>query len=221
MLLSVAFTLASAHINVPAGAIDYPSIKATLEAHRSRLSAAYVVCAPDHQQAFLDSTRTIVEDALINRFLPAWYGTPWDFNGTTRTPGQGVIACGYFITTVLRDAGFLIPRVKWAQLAAEPMILKIAPQAERFRNADVPTVEQWLLTQGDGIYAVGLDNHVGFITVQGATVRFVHSNYYQREIGVMADPLKGNNPFAHSRYRVIGKLLDDAMMIKWLQGTSW
>jgi hypothetical protein len=221
MLLSVAFTLASAQISVPAGAIGYPSIKATLEAHRVRLSAAYGVCAPDHQQAFLDSARTIVQHEIIGRFLPAWYGTPWDFNGTTRTPGQGTIACGYFVTTLLRDAGFLIPRVKWAQLAAEPMILKIAPQAKRFSNMEVAMIEEWLLSQGDGLYAVGLDCHVGFITVQGGIARFVHSNYYQREIGVMAEPLNGNNPFAHSRYRVIGKLLNDAMMIKWLQGTSW
>src|SRR5215213_4309464 len=186
MLLSLAFTLASAPINLPAGAIDYPSIKATLEGHRSRLSAAYVVCAPDHQQTFLDSARMIVETALIHQFLPAWYGTPWDFNGTTRTPGQGQIACGYFVTTVLRDAGFLIPRVKWAQLAAEPMILKIAPKAKRFSNVGVPVVEQWVLSQGDGLYAVGLDNHVGFITVRGGEAQFVHSNYYHREIGVMA-----------------------------------
>jgi hypothetical protein len=33
----------------------------------------------------------------------------------------------------------------------------------------------------------------------------------------MAEPLKGNNPLADSRYRYIGKLLDDAMLGHWLQ----
>lgn len=138
----------------------------------------------------------------------------------TRVPGKGSIACGYFVNTVLQDAGFNIPRILWSQLAAERMILKVAPHVRRFRDVSVVTVEQWLAEQGDGLYAVGLDSHVGFVTRRKGINRFVHSNYYQRDIGVMAEPLSGHNPFAHSRYRVIGKLLDDAMMRAWLQGTS-
>jgi hypothetical protein len=165
--------------------------------------------------------RACVLRSLTNELLPEWYGTPWDFNGTTRLPGQGMIACGYFVTTVLRDAGFHIPRIRWAQLAAEPMIRRIAPKAKRFHETEVSTVEAWLRAQGDGLYVIGLDNHVGFITVQQGKAQFVHSNYYQREIGVMSEPLQGKNPFAHSHYRVIGKLLDDAMITKWIQGASF
>ena len=168
----------------------------------------------------LDSARTILFDALTEKLLPAWSGTPWDFNGMTRVPGQGTIACGYFVNTVLLDAGFDLPRIRWSQLAAEPVILKLAPKAKRFRDKPVTAVEAWLTEQGDGLYTVGLDNHVGFITRRNGTSRFVHSNYYHREIGVMAEPLNGENPFAHSRYRVIGKLLDDQMMEAWLKGTS-
>ena len=31
---------------------------------------------------------------VVDSLLPCWYGTPWDFNGITETPGQGKIACG-------------------------------------------------------------------------------------------------------------------------------
>lgn len=168
----------------------------------------------------LDSARTILFEALADRLLPAWYGTPWHFNGMTRVPGQGTIACGYFVNTVLLDAGFELPRIRWSQLAAEPVILKLAPKAKRFRDKTVADVEKWLGEQGDGLYTVGLDSHVGFITRRSGTSRFVHSNYYHREIGVMSEPLDGENPFAHSRYRIIGKLLDDTMMEAWLHGTS-
>lgn len=168
----------------------------------------------------LDLARTILYDAIRDKLLPAWYGTPWDFNGMTRVPGEGTIACGYFVNTVLLDAGFKLPRIRWSQLAAEPVILKLAPQAKRFRDKPVADVEAWLSEQGDGLYTVGLDNHVGFITRWNGVTRFVHSNYYHREIGVIAEPLDGDNPFAHSRYRIIGKLLDDTMMAAWLQGTS-
>ncbi|MBP7513967.1 MAG: hypothetical protein KA791_05440 [Flavobacteriales bacterium] len=190
-----------------------------LQENRTAL-ARTLVSDSTAKEHLLDSARTILFDALSDKLLPAWYGTPWDFNGTTRVPGEGTIACGYFVNTVLLDAGFDLPRIRWSQLAAEPVILKLAPKAKRFRDKPVTAIEAWLTEQGDGLYTVGLDNHVGFITRRSGTSRFVHSNYYHREIGVMAEPLDGDNPFAHSRYRIIGKLLDDNMMEAWLQGTS-
>lgn len=71
-------------------------------------------------------------------------GTPWDFNGTTRILGEGTIACGYFVTTVLQDVGFDLPRYRWGQLAAEPMIRKVAPAGKPFSNAAVSTLKAWL-----------------------------------------------------------------------------
>src|SRR5688572_15466983 len=50
---------------------------------------------------------------LINYKIPLyWTGTPWDFNGVTRKPGEGKIACGYFITNTLTDLGFTLERIK-------------------------------------------------------------------------------------------------------------
>lgn len=34
----------------------------------------------------------------------------------------------------------------------------------------------------------------------------------------MSEPLEGNNPLAHSRYRIIGHLLGDEMTRAWIQG---
>lgn len=74
---------------------------------------------------------------------------------------------------------------------------------------------------GDGLYLVGLDCHVGFIIVKDETIKFVHSNYYQPEIGVMSEGIISENPLNDSRYRVIGKLLSDKMMIKWINETAY
>src|SRR5687768_9423034 len=56
------------------------------------------------------SKKRLLEEAkkkfLLNietRLFPFWEGTDWDFNGTTEVPGKGSIACGYFVTTILRD----------------------------------------------------------------------------------------------------------------------
>ena len=200
-------------------ATDYQRTVERLNARRLVLASAWRSDSAA-RALLLDSARTILFNAITEKLLPCWYGTPWDFNGMTRVPGQGTIACGYFVNTVLQDAGFVLPRIRWSQSAAEPLTLKLAPDAERFRDRTVSEVEAWLARQGDGLYKVGLDNHVGFITRRNGKSLFVHSNYYHREIGVMAEPLDGDNPFAHSRYRIIGKLLNDRMMESWLQGTS-
>ena len=38
---------------------------------------------------------------LTDKIFPYWYGTDWDFNGTTQKPNEGKIACGYFVTCLL------------------------------------------------------------------------------------------------------------------------
>jgi hypothetical protein len=199
---------------------SYADLKLAIEARRLAFRAAYTSTDSLGRAAIVDSARAYLFDRVTLDVLPAWHGTRWDFNGTTRTPGHGTIACGYFVNTVLQDAGFRLPRVKWSQMAAEPITLKTCHMVKRFRDRPVSEVAAWLKAQGDGLYKVGLDNHVGFIVKRGSSIRFVHSNYYQRDVGVMSEPLEGNNPLAHSRYRIVGRLLGDAMMIAWINGAD-
>ena len=44
--------------------------------------------------------------ALEKAAFPPRLGTPWDFYGAGDTPGQGQIACGYFIAASLDAIGF-------------------------------------------------------------------------------------------------------------------
>ena len=195
-------------------------MKQAIEAQRLRFEATYEQADRSARTALIDSARVYVFDRITSDILPAWNGTPWDYNGITRTPGQGKIACGYFVNTLLQDAGFRLPRIKWSQMAAEPITVKTCHVMKRFRDRPVSEVEAWLRAQGDGLYKVGLDSHVGFIVVRDGLARFVHSNYYQREVGVMSEPLEGNNPLSHSHYRIVGRLLGDAMMIAWITGAD-
>ena len=153
--------------------------------------------------------------------FPKWFGTPWDFNGTSTVPKKGLIACGYFVTTVLQHSGFKIPRVKWAQMASEGMIKKICKDIKRFHNAPIEQVAAYLNKKPDGLYIVGMDSHVGFLYRTGTKMRFVHSNYYQAQIGVMSEELAGQNPLDDSGYLVIGRLFDDEMIRKWIEEKSW
>lgn len=153
---------------------------------------------------------------IIEELFPHWYGTPWDFNGTTQIPKKGKIACGYFVTTILRDAGFDIPRIKWAQMASETMIKRVTKNIKRFSNAKIETIEDYIHQKGDGLYIVGLDSHVGFVYKSGQIIRFVHANYYQRQKGVMSESIHTKNPLKDSKYRVIGKILHKVMVTNWI-----
>ena len=145
---------------------------------------------------------------IDKKLLPYWLGTTWSFNGTTQVPGKGSIACGYFVTTLLRDAGIKLERVKLAQLASEDMI-KILCKKEnikRYHNTSINDFVSSVKKQGYGLYVVGLDLHTGFVLCDSSQdVYFIHSSGIPpycvvKEMGITS-PLLIN-----SAYRVLGKL---------------
>jgi len=194
---------------------SYEDLKTEISNKRSELSQAYL-SAGINKDSVISYTQKFLFNKIVNEIFPFWYNTKWSFNGTTASPRNGSIACGYFVTTVLKDAGFNIPRVNWARLPSESMILKLNKDVKRFRNRTAAEVEAYISSNEKGIYIVGLDIHVGFLIKDGTNVMFVHSNYYRPEIGVMKENLAGDNPFADSSYRVVGKILQMEMIEKWL-----
>src|SRR5687768_1120080 len=129
---------------IPAAAIadaqsDYATVLAALEAQRAALAAHYRAARLSAtRKAVLASAREAALRTIAAELIPAWLGTPWDFNGTTETPQQGRIACGYFVSTVLRHAGFRVERVRLAQQASERIALTLSQPVEiqRFRGSD-------------------------------------------------------------------------------------
>ena len=63
----------------------------------------------------LDSVKKSFTELLLNKIIPYWYGTTWSFNGHTSKPNQGEIACGYFVSTTLKDMGLKLNRYCLAQ----------------------------------------------------------------------------------------------------------
>lgn len=189
---------------------------------KDSLQSVYNEASFAKKDSVIDGTRQFILNTVANDIFPYWYGTPWDFNGHSKIPRQGKIACGYFVTTVLLDAGFNVPRIKWAQSASEVFIKKLAPNnLQRFSNKPASEVEEYLRYAGPGLYVVGLDNHVGFIVVRNDSIQFVHANYYEPDIGVMSQEIDSENPLKNSNYRIIGKLLTDEMVINWLLSTPY
>ena len=163
---------------------------------------------PSIQQAAAP-LRSLTERAFDDKLAAIhenWMGTKWDFSGVTRTPRQGAIACGYFVTTTLEQAGVKLERVRLAQVASEQMILALTKRetVKRYSNASLDAFLTGVKQQGEGYYIVGLDNHTGFlkVTSQGE-VKFIHSGPGR---GVVNERPEGAPELAGSKYRVTGKL---------------
>ncbi len=167
-----------------------------------------------------DEARGVVLESISEDIFPAWYGTLWDFYGTTETPGEGQIACGYFVSTVLRDAGFEVQRVRLAQQASENIIKSLVPAEDirRYSREDVDVVLDGIESQGDGLYLVGLDYHVAFVLREGERLDMCHSSVLDPG-AVVCEPAR-TAPAMVSGYHVTGRLLREPMLEAWLAGAS-
>ena len=200
--------------------VKYSQLKKDIKEKQMSFKKAYR--SSTNKDSILTSAREYLFNTATQQIFPSWYGTPWDFNGISQNPKEGKIACGYFVTNTLIDLGFKLPRYKWAQSIGEDYIVKLAPNdIQRFSGDDINTVKKALTKSGDGLYLVGLDNHVGYLVVEQDTFRFVHSNYYQPEIGVMSEEIDSGSPISDSEYRVIGKLFSDKMVENWIIGYAY
>ena len=201
---------------------DYSALLQEITTARNVFHESYIRADSTEKYNVVVKAREFLLNQITAEIFPQWYGTKWSFYGTTRIPRQGEIACGYFVTTVLDDAGFNIPRIEWAKSASEVFIKKLAAgNIKKFSDKSISEIENYLMKTGNGLYIAGLDNHVGFVWVDGDVVKFIHSNYYQPEIGVMSQEISSDNPFSNSRYRVIGKLFSDEMIINWINRTAY
>jgi hypothetical protein len=160
------------------------------------------------QQFFINS--------LTKHIFPFWYGTRWSFYGNTTTPGDGSLACGYFVTTTLSHAGVKLNRVKLAQCASEEMIRSLV-QKQNITHFNGLTLQNFIsgITQkGKGIYIVGLDNHTGFIYIDSTNeVRFIHSSG-RFPFGVINEKAAESVVLEKSIYKVVGKISDDDVFLK-------
>ncbi len=199
----------------------YAEVRQRIEEARLGLARRHAQCeSPSDKAQVLDQARETLVTAVSDDIFPQWFGTPWDFNGTTETPGEGKIACGYFVTTVLRDVGFKVQRVLLAQQASELIIKSLTSEAHirRFSDTPIETFVGAIHDLGPGLYVVGLDIHTGFILHDDEGVWFVHSSYVY-PVEVLKEPAQTSPILRSSRYRVVGKVsADDELLVKWLQG---
>lgn len=193
---------------------DYAEVRTRLEQERVALAKDF----DKHPAKTIARAREILVETLRDDLLPAWNGTAWAMNGTSQVPHEGAIACGYFVSTTLLHAGFHVERVRMGQQASTYISRSLVDYESMWRTSDQPidAFVDRLRKGGDGIYLVGLDNHVGFVIVDGEDTWFHHSG--PGNAGVRREPARTASFLSTSRYREAAKLLDDALVERWLRG---
>lgn len=197
-------------------------LRKDMERWRVHYAREYRAAATSADQArVLQDARGLLEHSMPE-LMRCWLGTPWDFNGTAKTPGEGKIACGYFVTTVMEGAGFRVKRAELAQQASQNILLSFLPQNALRLRVGVPYKTFRIETERSetGIYIVGLDTHVGFLVVKDQSYTFIHSSGSRPWCVVEENP-DDAHVLERSNYRVLGNLTaSDAVVKKWLVGDA-
>ena len=188
---------------------DYPNLLVDLDSTRIKLNA----------EKRLGSSGEILSYLIADSLAPYWVGTPWNFNGISRQPQTGSIACGYFVFGLLEDAGFNIARVKLSQAASETAIKAIVEEEhiKRYRQKSIEDFVEAMKEWGDGIYLVGLDYHIAMIQVKGDKCHMIHSSVYHPGTVVIEDAAE-SLALIYTDYRVVGKLNNQQTFQGWLEG---
>lgn len=199
----------SPHANIVSG---YENAKIHIAQLRTQLRQQHITDTAALQAYFVH--------AIADSIIPYWYGTVWDFNGTTQTPRNGAIACGYFVTTVLRDAGLVLNRVKMGQSSSEDITYAFCRRNDikLFYDKPLATMLKYVQSKGFGLYIIGLDSHVGFLYNDGSATWFIHAKWFD-EKAVVKEDAATSAVLYYSNYRMVGKISNNASLLhKWVYG---
>ncbi|MCF8296559.1 MAG: hypothetical protein K9J13_03355 [Saprospiraceae bacterium] len=199
---------------------SYANLKTTMIAKQQEFKQAYnLLTDSSEKKAFRDSTAKFLTDKLLNDFIPHWYGTEWDYNGTSEIPGSGYIACGYFVSTTLKHLGFNLNRYKFAQQSGlnGAKTIQMGEKLKKYYSRNDSQIPETLVKElKPGLYQVGLSCHVGYLLIKNQKAWFIHSNYFHS--GVMIENAAHSDAFASTIYIISDITFNDKLIGKWILG---
>ena len=118
--------------------IKYEVLKKQLADERLLLRNRYLAAKTTQEQdAVISDTSALLEHSMPE-LMRCWLGHPWNFNGTATVPGEGKIACGYFVSTIMRDTGFGVKRIKLAQQPSQRIIKTFVSRKKMWIKTEMP-----------------------------------------------------------------------------------
>ena len=167
-----------------------------------------------------DHIRTAFTNQLVDKIIPHWYGTPWSFGGHTTIPNEGKIACGYFISTTLRDMGIKLNRFTLAQkspIDEAKMISCGAVISQVTQDTPEKAIEEIDSLTKEGLYFIGFDEgHVGYLLKRDGALFLIHSNYFS-PVSVCMESLKESRVFKKfTKFHIVAISHNDTLLQRWL-----
>lgn len=208
--------------------VGYDALRVRIAEERDRLAADLARATSDAtRRVVLAQAREALRRAIVEQLFPAWMGTRWAFHGTTERPrGPEGIACGWFVATILAHAGLrLESRRRFGQataLAIAKALVPAKPAHHRVFSVPAQVLEQKLRSFGEGLYVLGLDCHVGFVSVRASAARVIHASYTGRRV-VVDEPIVASEVIDRSRaagYFATSLFADDGLARAWLAKTT-
>lgn len=138
---------------------SYDSVKIAACARRDSVRGVFQSAETELQrEQIINEAGKLLTDQIVYELIPFWYRTRWSFEGHTEVPRNGTVACGYFVSTVLRDAGFKINRFKLAQgsPSTEAYSISVMDSVKLLEGLPYSKVLEYFLTRDDGLYFAGL-----------------------------------------------------------------
>lgn len=168
----------------------------------------------------IDSVKRTFGDQLTNQIIPFWYGTGWSFGGYTSVPKKGKIACGYFVSTTLKDMGLNLNRYRLAQKSPidEAKAISCGAEIMTISHEDpelaLAKIKEHIKT---GVYFIGFDTgHVGFLVKKKGALFLVHSNYLS-PVSVCIEPLASAKVFrTFTKFHLVDISHNEKLIQKWL-----
>lgn len=186
---------------------------------QAELAKVYLEASPQEKTKIIKQAKEAIFHGITQELLPFWNETEWDFNGITKEPTKGVIACGYFVATILQQAGIELDRRKMGQASSTDLVKALCQNStiQSFKKKDFKNFWRYLSQKApDGLYIIGLDKHTGLIAKQREKITFIHSRK-PRLAGVIFEDARISLTLQNSSVHVVGNILDNKALIeKWL-----
>ncbi|HSP43177.1 MAG TPA: hypothetical protein VLO11_09930 [Luteolibacter sp.] len=199
----------------------YAVLVSELERWRRELAERHRLARGPEERTAVEHDARLLLERVLPEMMRCWLGTPWDFNGIAEKPGEEGIACGYFVATLLKDAGFRLDRYRLAKQPSENILRSFLPRESCVLRVgeDFTKYADRLDAAEPGIHLVGLDTHVGFIvTGTDGGFRFIHSSGSDPWC-VVDDDREAAVVLQRSRWRMLGNLTADPQVIRrWVRG---
>jgi hypothetical protein len=200
---------------------NYESIKYNIIKFRSAF-AIYYSNTPDlsKKNSIIDSASNYILEEVVNKLIPHWYKMKWDISGYSEIPQNGFVGCSYFVSNVLKHAGFTLNRYKVAQSYPWGIAktFQLNDSISYLQNLGIDELTEYIKKKfTDGLYILGLNYHGGFLLIRSKQNYFIHSSFIEPK-EVVIEHLTESEAVKMSTVHVIGQITTNRDLIeKWIK----